>query len=229
MKIACTHCQAKLNVPDEKVKPGTDFNFVCPKCQNKNTVHIPAPGQTESGSSSPPKSSSTPTGNPQSRQNEDEYTEETRGLSDFFEEGAKPALVCFDPGPERERVAGILEENGYTVVIPNSARDALDRLRLTQYQLVALHETYDGHIREKHPVLTLLQHMEMPTRRRILVILFGAELKTFDKMSAFALSVNVVVNLSDQPIYDKIIQRSISEYDRFYKVYFDVMREMGKV
>ena len=215
MKISCDSCGAKYNLPDDKVKPGTSFPFTCPKCRHKNVVQVPdgeprvimAPTQT----------------NVMFMQEADET------VGDFFEEGARPAMICFDEGPSRDNLEWILKELGYVTVIPNSIRDAIKRLRLSQFRLIVLDETYDGQTRESNAVLSLVHSMEMPVRRRFFVALFGKNFQTMDQMTAFALSVNMVVNLADEEQFQKILHRGIAEYERFYKVFFDVLKEIGKI
>jgi hypothetical protein len=71
--------------------------------------------------------------------------------------------------------------------------------------------------------------MDMTTRRRIFVALFGNDFTSLDAMSAYALSVNAVVKRSDVTQYEKILHRAVAENERFYKVFFDVSREIGKM
>ena len=35
MNVTCKHCQAKINIPDEKIPEGKDTSFKCPKCKGK--------------------------------------------------------------------------------------------------------------------------------------------------------------------------------------------------
>ena len=72
MKVDCENCGSKLNLPDDKLEPGSAFSFNCPKCKHKNTVTVPAQSKS------------------------DLETDEGAPSADFFEEGAKPALICID-------------------------------------------------------------------------------------------------------------------------------------
>lgn len=207
MKVQCENCGTKLSLPDEKLVPGTDFTFNCPKCRQQNTIKVPA---QETGSG--------PVLN----------GEDEGAAGEFYEEGSKLALICFDEGPTRDNLAKIMTEMDYIPVIPSSARDALKRIRLTQFSVILLDENYAGQSKDNNVILRLLQPMDMTTRRRIFVALFGKDYNTFDNMTAFALSVNALINLSDEAQFGKVLHKGLADYDRFYKVYFDVMREMGK-
>ena len=110
MKVQCESCKVNLNIPDEKAVPGQEFTFTCPKCKTKNTIHIPAAEEAhEAAQEAPP---------PPPPPEEDFEEEEEAGAGEFFEEGAKPALICFDEGPLRENLAAIMTDMGYIPVLP---------------------------------------------------------------------------------------------------------------
>lgn len=223
MRVECDSCQAKLNLPDDKLEPGTDFSFSCPKCKHRNTVAVPLQPQDSeapAAKSDSPKPKTVP---------EADLDDEEAGVSPFFEEGAKPALVCFDEGPLRNKMMDIARALGFTPVFPSSARDALQRIRMTKFQAIFIHENYDGQELRYNPVLRYIQPMDMTLRRRIFVALFTKEFKSMDQMNAYALSVNILVSLDDEAQYDKVLKRGLNEYRRFYKVFMDVLEEIGKV
>ena len=217
MKVQCKNCGAKLNIPDDKLVPGTDFSFNCPKCSEKQTVSVPK--ADEAAAAAPPQpDTSFPTNG-----------EDDPSLGEFYEEGAKPVLICFDPGPARDRLVEVMEDLGFTTAPPpKSAREAIQRIRSTQYRALLLHDLFDGLTLENNAILKFIQPMDMTTRRRIFVALFSEKLNSMDHMTAFAYSVNTVIGTADQEDYGKILNRAISEYERFYKVFFDVLHEMGK-
>ncbi|MBU2550132.1 MAG: zinc-ribbon domain-containing protein [Proteobacteria bacterium] len=212
MKVQCENCQTKLNLPDDRLKPGAEFAFNCPKCQHKNTVQVPT------------DNSAAPAGGAETGEAED-----TGGLGEFYAEGTKLALICFDAGPLRDKLAKIITELGYHSVFPKSTRDAIERIRITLFHVILLDENYEGQNRENNSIFQLLQPMDMSTRRRIFLALFGKDYKTLDDMAAYAMSVNMVVNLSDEAELTKALQKGLATYERFYKVFFETMRELGKL
>ena len=229
MKVECESCHVKINLPDEKLVPGKEFGFTCPKCKTKNSFMVPE-GETPAGS--------TASEEPEAAQDQQDTTplpsagsefdnEDDSAIGEFYEEGAKLALICFDEGPERDRLAQIMTDLGYVPVIPESIRDALNRIRVTQFHAVLLHENFDNFSAGQHPVLGLLQPMNMSTRRQIFLALFGHDFQSLDYMTAFQLSVNAVISLNDDQRYDKIIHRGLADYERFYRVFFEISRELG--
>ena len=47
-------------------------------------------------------------------------------------------------------------------------------------------------------------------------------------MKAFAMSANLVVNQGDVENLGAILKKSISENEKFYKVFMDTLKESGK-
>lgn len=231
MKVECESCHVKINLPDDKLVPGKEFGFTCPKCKSKNSFMVP--GEEEpAGSESADQPESAPSQEeaaPLPPVESDFDDDDDAAVGGFYEEGAKLALICFDEGPERDKLAEIMTGLGYVPVIPESIRDALSRIRMTQFRAVLLHENYDNFTDGLHPVLGILQPMNMSTRRQIFLALFGKNWQSLDYMSAFQLSVNAVVSLDDDRKYDKILHRGLADYERFYRVFFEISRELGKI
>ena len=73
-----------------------------------------------------------------------------------------------------------------------------------------------------------MNHLSMSVRRRIFFALIGDAFKTMDNMTAYAMSVNMVINREDMDKLTSILRRGISENDQFYKVYMDLLVEVGK-
>lgn len=215
MKVACENCETKLNLPDDKLVPGQDFSFNCPKCKSKNTISVPGPENEAPQALSP-------------MDEVDLGDDSEGGLGEFYEEGAKLALVCFDAGPVRERLVRAMEDMGYVAVIPTNTRDALKRIKVTQFNAILLHDNYEGQGPDHNVLLRVLQPMDMGMRRKIYLALFGDGYQTLDHMTAFKLSVNTVINMKDQNQFGKIVYRGLAEHERFYRAFFDVMREIGK-
>jgi len=149
-------------------------------------------------------------------------------IGEFYEEGSKLALICFDEGPQRDSLAKIMTDLGYVPVLPKSTRDVLRRIKVTMFHAILLHENFNGHSGGLHPILVTLQPMNMSTRRRIFFAFFGNNFQSLDYMTAFQLSVNAVIALSDESRFDKIIHKALADYERFYAVYLEVAREAGR-
>jgi len=138
------------------------------------------------------------------------------------------ALVCADNGDRQAAIKTAIEQLGLGLQLAKDANEAVDVLRKNAYEVIVLDEEFQGATPLDNPVLKALAIMPITVRRYVLVALIGREVKTFDNMTAFAKSVNVVVNVSDLPQLGGILRRALAENNEFYRVYRQVLREVGK-
>ncbi|MDB9822755.1 zinc-ribbon domain-containing protein [Deltaproteobacteria bacterium] len=233
MEVTCAQCKTKLNVPDEKIPKDQMVRINCPKCKNKITIEPAAavPDEKspeafdETGKMHLKFIESKGKGNGEGGASGlDDYDDE--GL-DFFDEETKLALVLADDNVE-EKVKEAVEEIGYKYVSVPNTRDALGKLRFHRFDLIFIVEGFDGQELDNSPILNYLNHLSMSSRRRIFIALMSDKFKTMDDMVAYTLSVNTVINTKDAEKLGSILKRGISEYEKFYKVFMDVLVETGK-
>ena len=137
-------------------------------------------------------------------------------------------LVCED-SPERQSVIkAALDQLGFTMYAAKNTEDALERLRRDAFEVVIVDEQYQGGSALDNDVLNAIIMLPMSARRYMFVALLGRTYKTFDNMLAFSRSVNVVVNLNDLPHLPAILRKGITENNEFYKVFRDLLAEVGK-
>jgi CheY-like chemotaxis protein len=141
---------------------------------------------------------------------------------------ARPALICVDEGDRRAAVTAALQQLGYDAETPKDAAEAVDRLRKVPYQVVVVDETYAGGSALDNAVLKALNTMAMSVRRYMFVALLGADVKTLDNGTAFARSVNAVVNVSDVGQLATLLRRAVADNDAFYRVFREVLQAAGK-
>jgi len=145
-----------------------------------------------------------------------------------FEEEFRSALVCEDRADLRSVISSALEGLQYVSEFASSAEDAFEKLRFNEYGLIILNERFCGSTPETNAVYSHLQTMLMSIRRHIFLALVSNDLKSADNMTAFAKSVNVVVNEKDLPQLKAILKKSIADNDHFYKVFRESLIKMGK-
>lgn len=137
-------------------------------------------------------------------------------------------LVCED-SPERQAVIkAALDQLGFTMYAARNTEDALERLRRDTFEVAIVDEQFQGSSALDNDVLHALQAMPMSTRRYMFVALLGRTYKTFDNMLAFSRSVNVVVNLNDLPHLPAILRKGITENNEFYRIFREILSEVGK-
>jgi predicted Zn finger-like uncharacterized protein len=215
MDIICENCQSKFKIPDEKIPEGKTATLPCPKC--KKTISIKAPETVKTQPNNEPGSVAVEFGF-----EEDSYETSDRPF-DFIEEEGKIALVCESDASVREALVHALELLEYHVSEAEDNRDALRNLRYKVFDLVVVDEYFDTKDPERNGILIYLERLHMFMRRNMFVVLISDRFRTMDHMMAFCKSVNLVVNKKNIGDVEKILSRSISEYEMFYRIYKETL------
>ncbi|MFC1815176.1 zinc-ribbon domain-containing protein [Thermodesulfobacteriota bacterium] len=223
MDITCDKCQSKFKIPDEKIPAGKVASLACPKCKEKITV-----GPTPLKKPAEPKQKAEAVDTGFEEVSSDVYDASEKPF-DFVEEEGKTALICeSDPGI-KDAITKVLTALEYHITDAESGRDALKKMRYHNYDLILVNEEFDTADPDSNGVLIYLERMNMALRRDMFVVLISNRFRTLDNMMAFNKSVNIIVNVSDIKNFDKILNRSITEHDFFYRVYRDMLRKTGRI
>ncbi len=223
MEIKCEHCNAKLNIPDEKIPTGQKVKISCPKCKGKLTLN-PREPVAEDPESSGHCNENSPKG----------ISEAARGFKqdgvslEVFEKEVKLALVMEDDPAMGEKIAQGLEELGYTYIPAENTNQAISKMRFHDFSLLILSDMFDGIKLDQSPILQYLNHLAMSVRRKMFVALIGDSFNTMDNMTAFVRSVNLVINDRDVDKLAGILSNAISDNDQFYKVFRETLMEIGR-
>lgn len=209
MEVVCESCQARFNVPDDKIPAGKSIRAACPKCKNKITI----PAQ---GTAAPEVSAEDKPG--------DESYDAADKPFDFVEEDALTALVCEPDPATREKVTSVLELMEYHLTTVSSTREALKKMRYHNYNVVVVNESFDTKNPETNGVLLFLERLTMATRRAIFVCLISSRYRTMDHMLALNKSVNMIINLKNMGDFGKILSTAITDNDIFYRAYKETAR-----
>jgi DNA-binding NtrC family response regulator len=148
--------------------------------------------------------------------------------TETFDVNARVALIVVDDSDRKGEVSAALQEVGYRVHIAASADDGRDRLRKAMYHVVVIDQGFQGGTALDNPLLQLLQGMPMTTRRYMLLVMLAPDVKTLDNMTAFAASVNAVVNYNDVAQFKAVLERALADNDQFFRVIRSVLQEAGK-
>lgn len=221
MKLKCENCDKELNIPDSKVPAGKSFSIKCPSCGQKIS------GKKEENAPEQAPVESTPESPKAAIDFEVKKREPVEDFLDDFGPGELTALVC-----DKENTADIeraLEEMNYRMSLATDASTAVNKIKFNTYNLIIINENYDGFSLKENPVIKYLNPMPMRERRYIFVVLIGDNFKTTDNMTAFSLSVNLVVNTKDINKLANILKRGIQENEQFYKIFKESLTAAGKV
>ena len=215
MDVSCKSCGAKLTIPDKKLPPNQVVTIACPRCKGKMRIEAGQPDEDLAPSKEDWEEASP------------EDKEDSTPL-DLFEEGARLALALDGNKGNIAEITAALEELSYKPVLPSSTSEAMGKLRFHHFDLILLSEGFDGHDIERSPIIHYLDHLSMSIRRKIFVVLLSEKFKTMDHVMAFAKSANLVVSPGDLSNLPLILRKAISDNEKFYKVFVDSLKELGK-
>jgi DNA-directed RNA polymerase subunit RPC12/RpoP len=219
MDITCSSCGTTIQVPDEKLPTNQVVNITCPKCKGKIKV------DTRDLSPKPAE----PTKEVEAEEEELLFDEEgdTSPL-EFVEEGVKLALVLDTDGGRLSEITPALEELGYKAIQSLSLQEAMSKIRLHPFDMVMISDGFDGRGLDGNPVINYLNHLSLSVRRKIYLVLISDRFKTMDNMMAFTMSANLVVNPEDLSNIRLILKKGASDSEKFYKVFMDTLKEVGR-
>lgn len=253
MIIACQKCSARLQIDETKV-PSNSFAVRCPKCNSVVESGSPSPATELSAiavggspATSNPRFDRRPTPAPPF---EPEQNGTQPGLADSSAEKlaelltglmaqpsmggrnyqmARPswdprsALVCALE-ENRDSIARGLAEKGFQVFVAQDTRQAVDRMRENQLDVVVLDARFDQ-VEQGNVFVTREVNILRPTqRRRVFFVLLSSTIRTMDAHAAFLNNANAVVNLNEVAELPGLIEQKLREYNELYK---DFNRVMG--
>lgn len=210
MEISCDKCKSKFKIADDKIPDGKATSFACPKCKNKIT--LPPSEEVAFAETGLEADLAAEFGF-----DEDEDTGEKP--FDFIEEEGKVALVCESDAVIKEKINQALEILEYHVNDAKDSRDALRKLRYKVYDMVVVDEYFSTKDPDRNGILIYVERLHMETRRNMFVTLISDRYRTMDYMRAFTKSVDLIINKKNIEDLEKILSRSLTEYDMFYRIY----------
>ncbi len=216
MEIRCEHCNAKLNIPDEKIPQGQRVSISCPKCKNKMTIDarnsdeddIPVPQNEKSDMAKAYESES--------------------AIFQSYGRDTDLALGAISDPDLGEKIGQAIEEMGYKYIPAENTNQAISKMRFHNFRMIILSDNFDGIALDQSPILQYLNHLPMSLRRKMFVALIGDVFNTMDHMMAFATSTNLVINRRDVDNLAGILSNAIADNDQFYEVFRDTLAEVGR-
>lgn len=235
MEITCDQCKSKLNIPDEKIPKDQVVKIGCPRCRHKITLDTRSQGAPGGADSAPeevsesvrPRSIESKTANePEEGYTYSDYSEDK--ALDFYQEGAKLALIMNDDPEQSRKIHSTVQELGYQGIVTPTTRDALGKMRFHQFDMIVLCDGFDGQSLENSPVLNHVNRLAMSVRRRIFLALLSDRFKSMDSMMSFAMSANAVFNIKETDRLAVMLRKALSENEKLYKVFMDTLAQLGK-
>jgi predicted Zn finger-like uncharacterized protein len=225
MEVICDQCQGKFKISDEKIPAEQVVYISCPRCKKKLTLDTRT--KKLPTLSDPVKPLHSADKNLVETISSGVYDASDKPF-DFLGPGVKTALVCESDAGILSKLRIALKQMGYHTVEPESATDALKKMRFHSFDLIVMNELFDCPTPDDNPILTSLNDLTMSERRNMFVALITTRFRTMDNMAALNKSVNVVIHLRNLDEIAKILRRAIDEHQAFYSVFQAALVKTGR-
>ena len=136
--------------------------------------------------------------------------------SSFFDLGDKTALVCIDHAQYQKMIVPQLIDLNYKVHLGLFAEDVLLKLSTYSYNVVVIYENFKGCNLENNPILSEIVRRPGALRREHFVVLLSQKFTTNDAMTAFAQSVDQIVNVADIANFKPVVRRGVAQHHDVY-------------
>ena len=114
----------------------------------------------------------------------------------FINRGDNTALVCVDHQQYQKIVVPQLIDMTYKVHLGLFEEDVLLKLRTYDYDVVVIYENFKGSTLQSNPILREMIREPDTQRREHFVVLLSHAFATNDATSAFANSVDQIINIA---------------------------------
>jgi response regulator RpfG family c-di-GMP phosphodiesterase len=134
----------------------------------------------------------------------------------------RQVLVCAAES-RRERIARRLAENDYQVFVAENTRQAVERMRENQLEIVLLDPDFDPAEQGAAFVTREVNVLRPSQRRRLFFGLLSPSLRTLDAHAAFLNNANIILNLHDLEDLPSVLDDALREYNALYSDFFQAL------
>ena len=148
----------------------------------------------------------------------------TASDQNLFDLGDQTALVCIDHPQYQKMVVAQLSDLAYKVHLGLFEEDVLLKLATYSYNVIVVYENFKGARPDENPILFELMNQKGALRREHFVILLCHRCATNDPLTAFAQSVDQIVNISDLSNFKPVLRRGLAQYMDLYAPFRETLQ-----
>jgi hypothetical protein len=142
----------------------------------------------------------------------------------LFDLGDQTALVCIDHPQYQKMVVAQLTDLAYKVHLGLFEEDVLLKLATYNYNVIVVYENFKGARADENPILLELMKQPGAERREHFVILLSHRCATNDPLTAFAQSIDQIVNISDLSNFKPVLRRGLAQCADLYAPFREVLQ-----
>jgi hypothetical protein len=146
--------------------------------------------------------------------------------SSFIDVGDNTALVCVDQQQYQKVVVPQLIDMTYKVHLGLFEEDVILKLKTYNYDVIVIYENFKGSTLQTNPLLRELIQEPDVQRRQHFVVLLSHSFATNDAMSAFAHSVDHIINIADLANFQPVLRRGVAQRQELYRSFNDMTKSV---
>jgi hypothetical protein len=146
--------------------------------------------------------------------------------SSFIDVGDKTALVCVDHQQYQKVVVPQLIGMTYKVHLGLFEEDVILKLKTYNYDVIVIYENFKGSTLQTNPLLRELIQEPDAQRRQHFVVLLSHSFATNDAMSAFAHSVDHIINIADLANFQPVLRRGVAQHQELYRSFSEMTKSV---
>jgi hypothetical protein len=147
----------------------------------------------------------------------------------FFDLGDRTALVCIDQQQYQQMIVPQLLDLDYKMHLGLFEEDVLLKLATYSYNVVIVYENFKGSSFGDNPILRELVKRPISLRREHFVVLLSHRFATNDAISAFAQSVDQIVNIADIANFKPVVRRGVAEHRDLYAPFQETIKAVEAI
>lgn len=135
---------------------------------------------------------------------------------EIFSATDNTALVCVDHEEYQKIIVPQLIDINYKVHLGLYEDDVLLKLRTYSYDVILIYENFKGTTAGTNPIMKEMVSRPGSLRRDHFLVLLTHRFATNDAMSAFAQSVDQMINITDLANFKPVLRRGTAQHREIY-------------
>jgi hypoxanthine phosphoribosyltransferase len=139
------------------------------------------------------------------------------------------AMICEHDPVIKQKISSTLKSLDFNVIEPATFKESLKYLSFHTFNVIVVDENFDTGTDGVNYLLNHLEHLPMPIRRQVFVVLISSTFATMDYMHSLNKSVNLIINKDEISEMGLILKKELEENEYFYHVFKEFNRKYGKI
>lgn len=133
------------------------------------------------------------------------------------------ALICENNSEIQKNLASTLKSLNIESIIPINLEEAFNALENEDLAIAIVNEKFADETPQNNRIIQSIINLPIYRRREIMLVITGENLKSLDRLLAFAKCANLVLNTNDLNNFYQFFQRAYLEYQSTYKQYRELL------